>query len=129
MSARNYVLNRGDGMRKEIKIFGFIVALVVIIVMLFIGSVGAMDTPLINQRIIAAQKEVVMIENEFIAKDMTLFIKYKQNPFSDEGHQAELELREKYPDVYHRYIEAKTKLDDLKYMQFMIFANSEYDKG
>lgn len=110
-------------MKKEIKFLGFIIALVVIIVMLFIGNVGAMDTPLINKHIIAAQKELVMVENEFLAKDMTLFIIYKHNPFSEEGHQAEIKLREKYPDVYHRYIEAKTKLDDLKYMKFMIFVN------
>lgn len=115
-------------MKKEIQFLGFAIALVVIIVMLFIGSVTAMDAPLINQRIVAAQQELIMAENELLAKDMTLFIVYKQNPFSDEGHQAELELREKYPDVYHRYIEAKTKLDDLKYMQFMIFANAEHDK-
>jgi uncharacterized protein YxeA len=117
-------------LKKEVQFLGFIFAVVIIIVMLFIGSVKAMDTPLINQRIVAAQKEVVMIENEFMEKDMSLFMIYKQNPFSEEGHQAELELREKYPDVYHRYIEAKTKLDDLKYMQFMIFANGlpEEDK-
>ena len=114
--------------RKTVKTLGMIWAMVVLIVLLFIASVYAMDTPLINQRIIAAQKEVVMIENEFLAKDMALFITYKQNPFSEDGHQAELQLREKYPDVYHRYIEAKTKLDDLKYMQFMIFANAEHDK-
>lgn len=114
--------------RKTVKTLGMIWAIVVLIILLFVGSVRAMDMPLINQRIIAAQKEVVMIENEFLAKDMELFIKYKQNPFSEDGHQAELELREKYPDVYHRYIEAKTKLDDLKYMQFMIFANAEHDK-
>ena len=114
--------------RKTVKTLAMIWAIVLLIVLLFIVSVKGMDTPLINQRIVTAQKELVMVENEFLAKDMTLFIVYKQNPFSEEGHQAEIELREKYPDVYHRYIEAKTKLDDLKYMQFMIFANAECDK-
>lgn len=110
-------------MKKEIQFLGFAIALVVIIVMLFICSVSAMDTPLINQRIVSAQQELRIAENELSIKNTALFLIYKNNPFSENGHQAELELREKYPEEYRRYIEAKTKLDDLKYMQFMVFAN------
>ena len=117
-------------MKKEIQFLGFAIALVVIIVMLFIGSVTAMDTPLINKRIVSAQQALRIAENELSIKNMSLFLIYKNNPFSENGNQAELELREKYPEEYRRYIEAKTKLDDLKYMQFMIFANGlpEEDK-
>lgn len=115
-------------MKKEIQFLGFIIALVVIIVMLFICSVTAMDTRDINQRIYLAEIALKVAKKELSSRDRTLFLTYVTHPYSVSGHIAETKLREKYPAEYSRYIKAKINLDDLQYEKFLMFANAEHDK-
>lgn len=110
--------------RKTVKLLGMIWALLILIILIFIGSVRAMDTPKsIDQQIIAAQKILVDAEYRLSCRDREKFFVYKQNPFSVDGHLAELELRKKYPEEYSKYIAAKLDLDDLLYLRFIIVAN------
>lgn len=48
------------------------------------------------------------------------FIKERTN---DDGHDAEVMLRNLFPREYAEYIDAKSVLDDLLYTQFLMFAN------
>lgn len=86
-------------------------------------SIYAMNNSDIDKQIYHAQRILAVAEKELSEKDTTLFYTYKTLPFSVEGHQAELKLREKYPAEYSKYIDAKVKLDDLLYLQFVIMAN------
>lgn len=87
------------------------------------ASTKAMNNSDLNTQIYHAQRILAVAEKELSEKDMETFSIYKTNPFSIEGHMAELKLREKYPAEYSKYIDAKSKLDDLLYLQFVIMAN------
>ena len=115
-------------MKKEIQFLGFVIALVVIIVMLFIGSVTAIDTIEINHKIYVAKITLNIAKEELKYINPELFNRYIQHPYSIDGHLAEMELREKYPIEYARYIQARIALDDLQYEKFLMFANAEHDK-
>lgn len=83
----------------------------------------AMNNNDIDKQIYHAQKILAVAEKELSSRDMSTFSIYKHNPFSEDGHLAEITLREKYPAEYSRYIQAKTDLDDLLYLQFVIISN------
>ena len=87
------------------------------------ASTKAMNNTDIDKQIYHAQKILAVAEKELSSRDMATFSIYKHNPFSEDGHLAEITLREKYPAEYSRYIQAKTNLDDLLYLQFVIMAN------
>lgn len=87
------------------------------------ASTKAMNNSDLNTQIYHAQRILAASEKELSEKDMELFSLYKQNRSSTERHLAEIKLREKYPEEYSRYIEAKINLDDLMYLQFLIMVN------
>lgn len=86
-------------------------------------SIYAMNNSDIDTQIYHAKRILAASEKELSEKDMELFSLYKQNRSSTERHLAEIKLREKYPEEYSRYIEAKINLDDLMYLQFLIMVN------
>lgn len=106
------------------KITKFILGTVACFTMCCAGFVvHAMDNNDIDKQIYHAQKILAASEKELSSRDMATFLIYKHNPFSEDGHLAEITLREKYPAEYSKYIQAKTNLDDLLYLQFVIMAN------
>lgn len=106
------------------KITKFILGTLACFTLCFSGFVmHAMNNTDIDKQIYHAQKILAASEKELSSRDMETFSIYKTNPFSAEGHLAELKLREKYPAEYSRYISAKLDLDDLLYLQFVIMAN------
>ena len=93
----------------------------------------AMDTPEspnndISRTIVIVRRELETAKQLLMEKDKVLFEIYENNPFSESGHMAELELRRRYPKEYNRYIEAKGYLDDLYYSRFLMIANKDYRK-
>lgn len=110
-------------MKKEIKFFVSVVTLVGIIITLFFSNISAMKPLSIDEQVINAQQKLETAENELFTKNARLFLAYKHNQCSDIGGQAETKLREKYPKEYWEYIEARAKLDDLRYIQFLTLVN------
>lgn len=82
----------------------------------------------LNEQIKSASHTLQMAEEDIKRKVPELFRIYQQWTYNEEGHAAELKIRELYPKEYWNWVEARGKLDDLKYMKFMIFANAECDK-
>lgn len=106
------------------KITKFILGTIACFTMCCAGFVvHAMNNNDIDKQIYYAQKALDVAEKELSSRDIATFLIYKQNPFSEDGHLAEITLREKYPAEYSRYIQAKTDLDDLLYLQFVIMSN------
>lgn len=101
-------------------IFGMVLCVFISCAGVFIH---AMNNDNIDSKIRHAQVILAQAQKELSEKDPEKFFIYTQNPFSVDGHLAELELREKYPAEYSRYISAKLDLDDLLYLQFVIMAN------
>lgn len=113
--------------KRAIKFLFIILSLVGLILLFFATSVRtkAMNSEIdLNRTIMIVKRELETAENILIKKDKVLFEIYKNNPFSESGHMAELELRRRYPEEYSRYIEAKSYLDDLYYSRFLIIANN-----
>lgn len=114
--------------RKTVKFLAMVWAIVLLIVLLFIVSVKGMDSKDIDQRIYMAEIHLSITRQDLASRDRELYRRYVTQPYSIDGHTAELELREKYPEQYSRYIQAKAELDDLQYEKFLMFANAEHDK-
>lgn len=104
------------------------IALIVMAVMLFVSSAKAMNTSSIENQIIMVQRKLEKIEDEILSKDTELFLTYKHNPYSEVGGRAGTKLREKYSKEYWEYIETKARLDDLRYMQFLMLVNGMSSK-
>lgn len=115
-------------MRKYIKVFISVLVLVAVAITLFISGVKAMSSASVESQIIKAQQKLEKIENELLAKDTELFLAYKYDQCSDKGSRAGTKLREKYSKEYWEYIEAKSELDDLRYMQFLMLINGMSSK-
>lgn len=115
--------------KRAIRFLFIILSLVGLIVLFFATGVRtkAMNSEIdLNRTIMIVKRELETTENILIKKDKVLFEIYKNNPFSESGHMAELELRRRYSEEYNRYIEAKSYLDDLYYSRFLIIANKNY---
>lgn len=119
--------------KRAIRMVLFITLLIFSIVFFFAVGIKtrAMDIPErqnedINRTIVIVRRELETAEKILMQKNKALFEIYKNNPFSESGHVAEIELRRYYPKEYNRYIEAKSYLDDLYYSRFLIIANRNY---
>lgn len=110
-------------MKKEIKTIISVITLVVAIMMLFVINISAMKPLPINEQIICAQKKLETAEAELSTKNLELFLTYKHSLYPEITFRAETKLRERYPKEYWEYIKARTSLDDLRYMQFLMLAN------
>ncbi|MBR4266501.1 MAG: hypothetical protein IKQ46_10655 [Bacteroidales bacterium] len=112
--------------KRGIRVVMYVAAIVLFIILVFAAGVITRATrgSGFNQTILIVKSELETAEKLLIEKDRELFETYKNNPFSENGHEAEKLLRERYPMEYGRYVEAKGYLDDLYYTKFMVVTNS-----
>ena len=103
------------------RIFGAIIA-----ILLCAGSVTTAITPEeIHEQIKYAIVLLRQAEQRLRLKNPELtntFIKERTN---DDGHDAEVMLRNLFPKEYSEYITARSVLDDLLYTQYLMFANGK----
>lgn len=108
---------------RTVKILAMIWAIVLLVVLMFLISVKGLNTQEIEQEICIAEITLSMARQDLANRDRELYRRYVEQPYSIDGHIAELELREKYPAEYSRYIQAKAELDDLHYQKYLMFVN------
>lgn len=96
---------------------------VIVVILMCIGGAKALTPEELHQQIQYALEGVRQAELKLKQKAPRLadiWIKEKTN---EEGHKAEVTLRQLYPKEYMEYLIARSNLDDLLYTQFLMFAN------
>lgn len=89
------------------------------------GSISAIKPEEIQEQIKYALEIVRQTElrlKELNPELTNIWITERTN---EEGHRAEVELRNLYPREYMAYLAAKSNLDDLLYTQYLIFVNGK----
>ena len=89
------------------------------------GSVGAITPEEIHEQIRYAIVLVRQAEQRLRLKNPELTNSFIKERTNDEGHDAEVALRRLFPKEYMEYLEAKSNLDSLLYIQYLMFVNGK----